>query len=524
MQQFKKSPKVVFLILLLAIGLNACKDDELVDPVPELKLSGISPETGPVGTIVTLSGKRFSEVASENEVSFNGQEAEVTEASATSLKAVVPEGATTGEIEVTVDGKAVTGPVFTVEQAEPVISGFAPENGRVGDEVTINGENFSEVASENVVTFNGKEAEVVAASETELTVTVPSRPGSGPIAVTVGETTVEGEEFEYILTVTVSTVAGSGAKGFKDGAAEEAEFYGLNGLAIDEAGNMYVADRLNHAIRKVDAQGMVTTLAGNGDRGYNDGTGDQAQFYNPTHLVLGAGGDLFVADSYNHRIRRVSTAGSVSTFAGSGAAGDTDGTGTLAEFKRPYGVVADASGNLYVSDSYNSRIRKIRSQGVVTMLAGSGTFGYADGPGAGAQFNHPKGLAVDEEGNVYVADESNHRIRKVSPAGEVSTVAGNGSAGFANGQGTAAQFNAPYDVALDSRGNLFVADINNHQIRMISSSGKVSTLAGTGAAGHADGAGNQAQFYIPSGLAMDQEGNLYVADLGNSRIRKITIE
>lgn len=602
----KNVSKAIFFFLLLTAGIHACKEEE-PDPVPELTLTAIAPEAGPVGTAVTISGKgfsevtadnsltfdgkkaevtqasstsltavvpegattgevqvivnsrvatgpvftveaeaptisgitpesgyigdevtisgaNFSEVTAENAVSFNGQEAEVTEASATSLKVLVPEDATTGEVEVTVNGKTATGPIFTVEQPEPIISGFAPESGKVGQEVTISGENFSEVASENRVTFNGKEAEVLTATETELTVKVPSRAGSGPVAVSVGETTAEGEAFEYILTVSVSTVAGSGVRGFKEGAGEEAEFNWPTGLSIDEAGNMYVVDLSNHAIRKIDAQGMVTTLAGNGSAGYSDGTGDQAQFDSPNHLVLGAGGDLFVADFFNHMIRRVSTAGSVSTFAGSGGAGDTDGTGTAAEFNRPAGVATDVSGNLYVGDLYNHLIRKISPQGVVTTLAGSGNRGYADGPGAGAQFSAPRGLAVDEEGNVYVADASNHRIRKVSPAGEVSTVAGNGSAGTANGQGTAAQFYSPYDIAFDNRGYLFVADFRNHLIRMISPSGQVTTLAGTGASGYVDGEGSQAQFDYPGGLAVDQEGNVYVADGSNHRIRKITIE
>lgn len=344
------------------------------------------------------------------------------------------------------------------------------------------------------------------------------------MAVTVGEATAEGGDFEYILTASVSTVAGSGVEGFKDGVVEEAEFDKPTGLAIDEAGNIYVADRMNHAIRKIDVQGVVTTLAGNGFYGYQDGTGDQAQFRYPRHLVLKAGGDLFVSDYGNDRIRRVSTAGSVSTFAGSGVRGDKDGTGTAAEFDYPFGVAADASGNLYVGDRRNQLIRKISPQAEVTTLAGSGNIGYADGPGAGALFYFPRGLAVDEEGSVYVADASNHRIRKISPAGEVSTLAGNSSAGSANGQGTAAQFYYPSDVALDSGGNLFVADYNNHQIQMISPSGKVSTLAGTGVEGYADGEGSQAQFDYPIGLDIDQEGNVFVADAGNHRIRKITIE
>jgi len=210
----------------------------------------------------------------------------------------------------------------------------------------------------------------------------------------------------------------------------------------------------------------------------------------------------------------------VSTLAGSGTGGHRDGTGTAARFKDPSGVAVDSGGNIYVADSTNHRIRKITSAGVVSTLAGSGTGFFANGIGTSAQFNYPRGMAVDSGGNIYVADSHNHRIRKITAAGDVDTLAGSGAEGFANGIGTSAQFHRPHGVAVDSVGNVYVADSSNHRIRKITVAGVVSTLAGS-TRGFANGAGTWAGFNDLSGVAVDSDGNVYVADYGNNRIRKI---
>ena len=371
----------------------------------------------------------------------------------------------------------------------------------------------------------------------------------------------------------VSTLAGS-TSGYTDGTGTSAKFKNPSGVAVDGAGNVYVADEYNHRIRKITTSGVVSTLAGS-TSGYTDGTGTSAQFYNPFGVAVDGAGNVYVADQGNHRIRKITTSGVVSTLAGS-TSGYTDGTGTSAKFAYPFGVAVDGAGNVYVGDYNNQRIRKITASGVVSTLAGNGTYGYTDGTGTSAKFKNPTGIAVDGAGNVYVADESNHRIRKITfcsettetitanvcdtytspsgrhtwfetgiykdtipnaagcdsiltinltviatPIGTVSTLAGS-TQGYTDGTGTSAQFKYPTGVAVDGAGNVYVADQVNHRIRKITTSGVVSTLAGSGTPGNADGTGTSAQFNYPTGVAVDGAGNVYVADQGNHRIRKIT--
>ena len=251
-------------------------------------------------------------------------------------------------------------------------------------------------------------------------------------------------------------------------------------------------------------QGVVTTLAGSGAYGFADGTGDAAQFSGPYGVAVDPSGTVYVADTYNRRIRKISPEGMATTLAGSGTYGFADGTGEVAQFGTPHGVAVDSSGIVYVADS--NRIRKITPAGVVTTLAGSGTGGSADGTGAAAQFDGPIGVAVDSAGTVYVADSN--RIRKITPAGVVTTMAGS-TRGLADGTGSAAQFYAPRGVAVDSSGTVYVADAGNNRVRKITSAGVVTTLAGSVAAAHEG----------PSGVAVDSAGAVYAAD--KNLIRKI---
>jgi len=326
---------------------------------------------------------------------------------------------------------------------------------------------------------------------------------------------------------TVSTLAGTGTAGLVNGAGNTAaQFSQLDGVACDASGNVYVADQGNQRIRRiVVATGVVTTLAGGGSGGYLDGTGTAARFSNPFGVACDASGNVYVADYANNRIRRIVAAtGVVTTLAGSGVAGYADGTGPAAQFNLPYGIACEASGNLYVTDRSNHRVRRIvAATGVVTTLAGSGTQGFADGTGPAAQFNFPHGVACDASGNLYVADENNQRIRRiVVGTGAVSTLAGSGAAGYLDGTGPAARFNYPSGVACDGNGNVYVADQNNNRIRrIVVATGAVSTLAGNSAAGYADGTGPAAQFDSPSGVACDANGTLYVTDQNNFRVRVV---
>ena len=306
-----------------------------------------------------------------------------------------------------------------------------------------------------------------------------------------------------------------------------AGFAAPTGGALDGDGNLYVTDSNNHTIRKVTPAGVVTTLAGTaGSYGSTDGTGADARFQNPYGVAVDGDGNLYVTERENHTIRKVTPAGVVTTFAGSaGSYGSTDGTGAAARFWQPRGVAVDGDGNVYVADTANHTIRKITPAGVVTTLAGTaGSYGSTDGTGAAASFNSPWGMAVDGDGNLFVADTSNHAIRKVTPAGEVTTLAGSaGSSGSADGTGAAASFSQPAGVAVDGDGNLFVTDASNRTIRKVTPAGEVTTLAGSaGSSGSVNGIGPAARFSFPTGVVVDGDGNLYVIDNSGSTIRKVT--
>ena len=336
---------------------------------------------------------------------------------------------------------------------------------------------------------------------------------------------------------TFTTIAGrGGGAGSADGIGSAARFAEPCGVAVDSASNVYVADTGNHTIRKVTSKGVATTLAGlAGSKGSADGTGSMARFCYPEGVAVDKAGNVYVADSLNETIRKVTPEGSVTTLAGlAGSLGSADGKGSEARFNGPQGVAVDLAGNVYVADTINCTIRKITPEGVVTTLAGQVTVsGSKDGKGSaatfGSMFGGPSGVAVDGAGNIYVADKANQTIRKVTPTGVVTTFAGvAGSQGTNDGPVNVALFDDPEGVTVDKSGNVYVADFNNHTIRKVTPKGMVTTLAGlAGSLGCVDGKGRAARFggipsFGPSGVAVGTDGNIYVADIGNHAIRKVT--
>lgn len=292
----------------------------------------------------------------------------------------------------------------------------------------------------------------------------------------------------------MSTFAGSaGVTGSTDGTGSGALFNFPFGIAADTSGNVYVADTYNGLIRKITPAGAVSTLAG----GYGG----------PYGVAVDSSGDIYFPDG--NVIWEIPQGGSATTLAGTGSSGSDDGPGSLATFKYPWGVAVDQLGNVYVADTGNNTIRRITLGGAVTTLAGSAgvTSGYVEGQGSIARFNQPRGIAVDATGNVYVADSGNNAIRKITPSGSVTTMAGG--------------FGGPEGVAVDSSGSVYVADSSNRLIRKITADGVVSTLAGTGAQGSTNGPGSSASFYWPAGVVADDSGIVYVADTDNHLIRKI---
>ncbi len=315
----------------------------------------------------------------------------------------------------------------------------------------------------------------------------------------------------------VTTLAGSGAKGYADGVGTTAQFATPTGLAVDATGNVYVSDYNNNKIRKISPTGNVTTLAGSGIFGYKDGQGTEAQFMYLYGLVTDVKGNVYVADLGNYRIRKITPNGEVSTFAGSGVVGLADGQGINAQFSGPAGLTIDVNGNLYVTDS--QRIRKITPDGVVSTIAGCGIAGYVDGSANSAKFFNPYGIAFDVSGNLFVMDSDNSKVRKISATGEVSTLAGS-DRGFADGAGIDAKFNDASSLTIDALGNIFVADKGNNRIRKITSTGVVSTYSGS-VSGFSDGDISTALFKYPDVIASDINGNLYVS--ASQKIRKITV-
>lgn len=322
----------------------------------------------------------------------------------------------------------------------------------------------------------------------------------------------------------VTIFAGNGSPGSANGTGTFANFNNPYNAAIDNNKNLFIADYYNNLIRKITTPGaVVTTFAGNGSSGWADGTGTSASFNRPGGVTCDALGNVYVGDQDNNLIRKITPGGVVTTYAGNGSIGSANGPSSSASFSSPAGVVLDKAGDLFVADRNNNVIRKITPAGMVSTFAGSGIIGAINGTGTAARFSNPTGLAIDAADNIYVADQNNNLIRKITPAGEVTTYAGTGVQGTNDGPANAATFTRPFSLCVDISGDLYVGDEFDHLVRRITSAGLVSTLAGTGVAGGTDGVGKNASFNYPAGVIPDGLGNLYVTETIGQRIRKIIV-
>lgn len=346
--------------------------------------------------------------------------------------------------------------------------------------------------------------------------------GKGPQAETCNGKDDDCNGWVDDIDYCVHTIAGTGQKGYKEGKGLEAQFNAPSGLVVTPTGIIYIADTVNQRIRKIDRDGIVSTYAGTGVRGSKDGPRTVAQFSNPGALALGPKGNLYVADTVNHRIRVITTDGQVSTLAGS-ALGLRNGKGASARFYFPSSLAVSTQGIVYVADTLNHAIRKVEKDGTVTTIAGNGDPGWSNGVGGQARFHMPIGIAVGFDGSLLIADSVNNMIRRLETNGTVSTVAGEGNRGFRNGSAFYARFYQPPGVTADSRGNIYVADAANQRIRQISPDGSVTTLAGNGRTGTRDGLSTRAELFGPTGIIMGPKRRLYFTDFNSHTVRVLQL-
>lgn len=305
----------------------------------------------------------------------------------------------------------------------------------------------------------------------------------------------------------VTTYVGNGIAGLVNASGTGAELNAPTDIVVDAAGNMYISEYGNNVIRKVAPGGSVSTYAGDGTKGYKDDVAAKAEFNDPEGLVMDNAGNLYVADAGNNVIREITVTGQVITYAGNGTSGYVDGSGNVVEFATPRGLAIDKSRNIYVADYYNNVIRKISSTGNVTTFAGNGTAGLSNGTGSNVKFHTPSGVALDASNNLYVAEAANSDIREITPSGQVSTFATN--------------LPNPLRVTVDGSSNLY-ASCEDNTIQKIDNTGKVSVYAGNGTPGYSDGSLLQSEFNAPIGVISNSQGVVIVADAGNNRIRVVT--
>lgn len=448
--------KILYIFLAVAVMLTACKKNGTDNVPTNPSISSIVPAVAQANQVVAINGKRFSKNAAENVIKFSGVRAEIVSATEEILMVTVPANGSTGNVTITVNNQTSKGPVFTY-----------------------------------------------------------GVPGNDPV------------EYDYVT----STYAGSGTAGNSYGLLLEAQFTTLEGVALDEStGDLILADRGNQIIKRIKKNGTVVEfVAGVKGAGTVNGPVADAKFNNPYKTAVDKFGNIYTVDNSGARIRKIDVAaGMVSTFAGpSGATvttGFLDGASTAARFNVPVDAVVDNDGNVYVADANNSAIRKIKPDGTVMTLVGGGPSQNAliDGVWPSARLNRPSGICLDRDGMLLVADRYNNAIRKIDPrTGRITTIAGSGVAGFKDDEALKATFNHPFGIHADKHNNIYVTELNNSAVRMITAVGRVTTIAGNGTVGFAEGKAGVSQFNNPTDVTVDDEGNIFIADMSNNRIRKI---
>ncbi|HEY9898773.1 MAG TPA: SMP-30/gluconolactonase/LRE family protein [Pantanalinema sp.] len=495
--------------------------------VPDLALSQSAPtierltpsNAGP-GDVVTVTGVNFgTSTGTALRVDFNSAPAtSIERIDDTTLKVVVPAGAKSGDLSITVGSVQSAAVPFTVLKALTLTPGNASVIRGGTLPFSLTGRDTSDRFIESpTASWSIAGSAVRLDGDTLYGVSL----GTASLRVTAGSMRLERTLQVVERYPSVTTFSGIGT-GFADGNSQQARFNSALGLTFDAAGNLYAADSSNDRIRRIAPDGSVATWAGDGTADQRDGARLQARFKSPNGVFFDRRtGSLYVSEAYD-KIRKIDSSGNVTTFAGTGTPGFVDGAAQSGLLNTPWGMAMDAAGNLYVADSRNHAIRKITPSGAISTFAGSGQPGSLDGKGSNARFSRPRGIAFDADGNLYVADTENHQIRKVSPTGTVTTFAGSGRPGYVDATGAEAEFNEPYDLAFDARGRLFVADFMNRVVRVVTPQGAVSTYAGSGRRGLYNGDAPYAQFDNMSGLAIDAAGNVYVTDQVADVIRKIS--
>lgn len=511
---------IISVALLLPALFSGCSS---INDVPPFILS-ITPTIGTVNTQVTIKGSDFAISPTGNTVRFNGKTATIVSGNPFEIVVLVPEAAGTGKVTVSTSAGTSEGPEFKYLDAH-TISSVEPLSGRFGEEVTITGENFDDFPGGTIVRFNGSVANVKSLSKTQVVVFVPEGAGTGKITVRTGAGVIDGPIFEYLFTATVSTFAGDGTMGFANSTLLESRFNTPSGLAFDQSDNLLICDRDNNIVRKISVDGTVSTFAGSGSPSSADGNGLLASFAKPNFIAVDGEGNIFISEATSGNVRKITLAGVdvvVSTFAGTGLNEFADGNGTSAAFNTPSGLAINAQGQIFLGDLGNARVRQLTPEAVVSTLAGNGTQDYVDGTGAGASFMGPHGVVVDVIGDLLVTDV--HKIRKVTLDGVVTTYTGSETAGFVDGILETARFNGARGLAKLKNESIVVADTDNHAIRLITLAGTVITIAGDGTPGYVNGNGEEAKFNQPVDLAVNSRNEIYVADRLNHVIRKIILK